>query len=822
MVCRGVKTLWTVLLAAAVPAALAVEFPGPQPGRAESRQRDGVLTLENAVLAASWREDSGTLRPVALVNRLTGARFAQDGTELFRLATKPEAPAPEGCTVAVCLKADRVIALASRDGLAWGEIGSFPRAAFPGEPRLIRIGKMDLKAQARNHGDPGAEGACLITALAPPPAAPDADRFVIQARANQAAVREYPFPAGATRVACRIDRGTDQGMSWAPALALIWEDGQKFLLVGLREKNPVFNLTTAEGERITGAHLGSYPALDLPASAFRLAAPPRVARLPAGGVALEAELTAAPGLRARWRAELRDGAHYVRQTLELSTPQPQAPLFGVELCDVRLPEAETIGRCPGSPVAGGGMFLGVEMPGAQNALDGSTGARIGFPCRLELSPRQPYSFAAVAGVAPAGQLRRAFLCYIERERARPARPFLHYNGWYDLGYSVNASNVFDVVTRFDEELVRKRGVPVQAYLVDDGWDDVRAGLWAENLKRFPGGFRALKARMDPLGAHLGIWISPLGGYGGAKERTELARQAGLIPAEGELDLAQPRYRQWFEERCRQLMREDGVTAFKWDKAGEGVSPHFMALLGVAHALRRENPELFINVTVGTWPSPFWLNHVDATWRNGSSDVGWTGKGDDREQWLTFRDGYCRKLFVEKAPLYPLNAVMHHGIVHGRCFQGDKVGKSGPHLKNEARSYFASGAMLQELYLTPSLMTPEAWDRVAEAARWAHAHAEVLVDAHWVGGDPLALEPYGYAAWSPRRGTLMLRNPADQPRTFALDAATAFELPAGAAQRYTLRAPYADQRVQTLTLAAGQPQEVALEPFEVLVFDAVGR
>ena len=267
------------------------------------------------------------------------------------------------------------------------------------------------------------------------------------------------------------------------------------------------------------------------------------------------------------------------------------------------------------------------------------------------------------------------------------------------------------------------------------------------------------------------------------------------------------------------MREGGVNAFKWDRAGEGVSPHFMALLEIAQKLRRQNPDVFINVTVGTWPSPFWLNHVDSTWRMGSADVGWAGKGDDREQWLTFRDGYCHRLFVEASPLYPLNSAMHHGIVHGRAFQGEKVSRSGPDLKNEARSYFANGTMLQELYLTPSMMTPEAWDRVAESAKWAHANADVLRDAHWVGGDPLKLEPYGYAAWSPRQGTLMLRNPDDQPRTITLDAEGVFELPAGAPKIYRLLSPYPDQRIQTLPLTAGTPQTVTLAPWEVLVFEA---
>jgi hypothetical protein len=244
----------------------------------------------------------------------------------------------------------------------------------------------------------------------------------------------------------------------------------------------------------------------------------------------------------------------------------------------------------------------------------------------------------------------------------------------------------------------------------------------------------------------------------------------------------------------------------------------MALLDVARNLRRENPDVFINVTVGTWPSPFWLNHVDSTWRMGSGDVGWSGKGDDREKWLTYRDGNCRRYFAEKSPLYPLNSVMHHGIVHGRCFQGERVGKTGPNLTNEVRSYFANGAMLQELYITPSMMTPEAWDVLAEAARWAQANTDVLVDSHWVGGDPLKLEPYGYAAWAPRKG----RNPDDQQRSIMLDANALFELPLEMSKHFTLQSPYKDQRVQSLELEAGQPQSVTLEPFEVLVLDAMPK
>ena len=823
------------LLTVAVTSFAAVEFPGPLPGNAASAQAGGVFTLGNAVVSESWQVADGQLRPLQLKNKITGQTFDQSGAELFRLSLSPAA-AQKGVAVAVWLEADRVVALASRDGSVWTELASFPRTEFAGEPKLVRLGKMNLQAQAKNHSDLGAPGKCVISDLNLTRAGEAPAAFEMNVAANQATTQGFPFPAGTNFVSCRIDKGTDQGMSWSPALALVWEDGQKFLLVGVREGKPVFNVTTAAGEQMIEGKLGDYPTLDLPASSFRLDGAPKLVRLtpsPAGvrvaerigGAALEADLVSARGVRAHWRAELRDGSSYLRQTVEFSSPDKTIPMYGVELADVRVAGAQTIGSVPGCPVAGSGMFFGVEMPGAQNAVE-AAGARIGLACKLELSPVQNYSFGAVAGVAPEGQLRRAFLYYIERERARPSSPFLHYNCWYDLGFSVNAAKMLDVVNRFNDELVKKRGVPVKSYLVDDGWDTPGKGLWAENTNKFPGGYAALKAEMEKLNAHLSIWISPLGGYGGNEERTATAQKMGIIPAGAHLDLAYPGYKKWFQERCLQLMREDGVNAFKWDKAGEGVSPHFMALLDVARNLRKQNPEVFINVTVGTWPSPFWLNHVDSTWRNGSGDMGWAGKGlnamnkYDREKWLTFRDGYCRKLFVEKSPLYPLNSIMAHGIVHGRFFQGGDIGKNNlPDLKNEARSYFANGSSLQELYLTPSLMTSNSWDQIAEAAKWAQANADVLVDSHWVGGDPLKLQIYGYASWNPRKGTLMLRNPDDQPQTITLDADTVFELPAGAAKNYALQSPYKDQRVQTLELDASKPQTVTLEPFEVLVFDA---
>src|SRR6202020_3440401 len=82
-------------------------------------------------------------------------------------------------------------------------------------------------------------------------------------------------------------------------------------------------------------------------------------------------------------------------------------------------------------------------------------------------------------------------------------------------------------------------------------------------------------------------------------------------------------------------------------------------------------------------------------------------------------------------------------------------------KNEVHSYFGNGSQLQELYMSHALLSKENWDTLAEAANWSRRNAEVLRDTHWVGGDPGKLEVYGWAAWSPTKAILVLRNPSDK-------------------------------------------------------------
>ena len=177
--------------------------------------------------------------------------------------------------------------------------------------------------------------------------------------------------------------------------------------------------------------------------------------------------------------------------------------------------------------------------------------------------------------------------------------------------------------------------------------------------------------------------------------------------------------------------------------------------------------------------------------------------------------------VSRSPLYPLNSIMLHGIVYAKMGEAEVITKEIPDLIDEIRSYFGSGTGLQELYITASMMNDEAWDTLAEAAKWSRDNQGILVDTHWIGGDPGEGEIYGWASWTKRKAILVLRNPDETAKQITIDLAEAFELPANGPLKYDLESPWKkDAGERPLALTAGRPHTFALKPFEVLVFEAL--
>jgi len=539
------------------------------------------------------------------------------------------------------------------------------------------------------------------------------------------------------------------------------------------------------------------------------------------------------GLQIDWSVVLRDGSNYVVQMLTLSV-EKDIRIDALVFLDSAIKEARQVGQVDGSVVVVDDLFMGIEHPLASNSVPtGAPSPRV--RCRLPrgntLHRGQKWCYTSVIGVVPSNQLRRGFLYYLERRRAHPYRPFLHYNNWYDVVLArsnkrMTEAECLEAIEFFGRELVRDRGVKLDAFVWDDGWDDFNS-LWGFH-EGFPDGFKNLKAAGDSYGVAQGVWMSPWGGYGPAKrKRIAFGTSQGYETNANGYSMAGANYRKAFRDVCLNMMREQGVSFFKFDGMGGGnkatgagveMADDIDAVLGLTRTLRRENPDVFISATVGTWASPFWTFYADSIWRQGG-DTGFHGKGDTRQQWITYRDKYCYERIVQLGPLYPLNSLMLLGPCISDRRNPSRMVRNEKSVADEIWSFFGSGTNLQELYVSPHLLTERMWNELAAAAKWSRANSDVLVDTHWIGGHPGKAEVYGWASWRPGKGILVLRNPSDKPQEFSVTPKSALELPEGIQGAMTLKAIYpAGRQLPAGTLGIGQPVALTLQPFDVVVME----
>ena len=663
------------------------------------------------------------------------------------------------------------------------------------------------------------------------------------ATAGRPALAAADVLAAADPLAARARLGASEFSLGNAAIEGVWSAGPGGLRVrritdhlggtALEPAPHAFALVLADGRTLTSADMrvARGPAQE------RLPANPRASRLAerAPGRAVEVVLEDGSGrVQATWRAMLRDGSRYLRQQVTLRALGAPLLVREIALVDARSPSARVIGEVRGSPIVARNLFLACEHPLAQASVDADGRARAWLARDLPLRPESPFTVASVVGTTRPGQLRRDFLAYVERERAHPYRPFLHYNSWYDLGYfnKYDEAGALAVVSAFGDELVRRRGVVLSSFLFDDGWDDPRT-LWGFH-SGFPDGFARVHQLAARYGAAPGVWLSPWGGYGQPqRDRLAYGREQGFETNAGGFALSGPKYYARFRSTCLDMIRRYGVNQFKIDGTGNAASAFpgsifdsdFDAAIHLIGDLRAEQPDLFVNLTTGTYPSPFWLWYADSTWRGGE-DHDFAGAGSWRQKWITYRDGDTYAGVVRKGPLYPLNSLMLHGLIFARHARNLDTDPAGDFL-SEVRDYFGTGTQLQEMYITPALLRPADWEAIAEAAHWSRAHAATLVDTHWIGGDPARLEPYGWASWSPAApsvGLVTLRNPAARPQTFALHPADALELPEdawlGRGRQDTkgdvvARGPWrSDAGRAPLSMRARESTTIELAPFEV--------
>jgi len=532
------------------------------------------------------------------------------------------------------------------------------------------------------------------------------------------------------------------------------------------------------------------------------------------------------GLNVHWEAQLRDGSNYVRQIFTFSSNDTirvsQITLFKFPL------EAgfSKEGTVDGLPLVYKNMFIAIEHPLSKNEHINNN-YRSTLPIARPITLSSPLAVPSVIGTTPVGQLRRGFLYYMERERTSPYHQMLHYNSWSDIAWKDRKMNERVCLSRIQmigDSLVIKRGIQMDAFLFDDGWDDNKT-LWKFHAG-FPEGFANLKTEVEKYGTTLGVWISPFGGYGEAKEQRLEFGKNQTPPFETNkngFSLSGPVYYDRFKTVLTNFIKEYDISMLKFDGVGAGFlakgasSYHedMEAFLKVTNELRDVKLDLYFLLTTGTWPSPFFLKYGDIIWRGGA-DYGFLGEGSRRQQWITFRDADIFKNVVQRSPLYPLNALQCMGFYASDVGEPGEFEMDEKSVSDDIWMGFGTGTSVQGLYINPNRMNTEAWDCLANAITWSKENEKVMTDMHWVGGDPAKGEVYGYAAWSQQKAVLILRNPSSEAKMFNVSVPSVLDLPEGTEHNYLF---YDAKRDANQPIFQGSSFEITLQPFEVKVFDA---
>lgn len=398
------------------------------------------------------------------------------------------------------------------------------------------------------------------------------------------------------------------------------------------------------------------------------------------------------------------------------------------------------------------------------------------------------------------QKRRSFLAYSERERAVPWRAFPVYISWYELNINRNnaddptknmtADQVLDVERHWLDNFYNRYKTGPKAFVIDDGWDVY--GTWKFHAG-FPNEMRDIADSAKTMNAGVGAWLGPVGGYGdsGEKRRNYWKNKGGM-------QLSNPAYYKVFKDAAYNLTKNNGdFRFFKFD----GISGKFSATgpdpdndtgnenaegiikleQFVRDSLRRD---IFFNTTVGTWASPFWYHYTDATWRQ-ENDYGESANSNsiDRERWINYRDHLVYQNYVSRSPICPINTLMTHGFIlssHGAVSKDMSYNT----VLRELRAAFVCGSGMVELYndypLMNSINNGALWADLAECIKWQQRNADVLPDAHWVGGDPWdgsKSNVYGWASWNGKKATLALRNGGNSEQTYKFTLREALNIPA---------------------------------------------
>ena len=498
----------------------------------------------------------------------------------------------------------------------------------------------------------------------------------------------------------------------------------------------------------------------------------------------------------------------------------------------------------------GGVFFGVEYPAATTRMKRKTTDALELQCKewigTEVTDQWVTGKWVVEGLAPDHYVKKWFFKYLPDIRYAANRPYALYNSWYDLRspafkdvapeHIMNENNILNIIDQFKKNMIEPYGIHLDAFVLDDGWD-VHQSDWQLDPKTFPHGLRPISDALAGLGTTLGIWYGPTGGYSFRADRINWMRDHGYeVSGQGDaamLCIGGKKYSALFEKRTTHMVQQGKVGYFKWDglqfSCSDPTHGHPIgiysrralldSLIAKCQAVRAINPDVFLNITSGTWLSPWWMMYANQIWMQGG-DYGFADvpSFSQRDASMTYKDLVLYNDFHNLDQWFPLANLMTHGVIKGRL--NEIGGQDDPLDKftDDAMFYFGRGVTMYELYISPDLLNAGEWNALSKSLKWAEDRFDVLNNGtNMIGGDPTAGAAYGYVHFKGNQGVIAVRNPRMQPQQIEVKLDPAFGLDAEA-RSLVLERVYPDHWIAPDLYAAGASIPLPLQGYASAIYE----
>ena len=180
-------------------------------------------------------------------------------------------------------------------------------------------------------------------------------------------------------------------------------------------------------------------------------------------------------------------------------------------------------------------------------------------------------------------------------------PYIFYNTWNYQERNKHWNGQPYLASMHNERLLAEIDVAhqlgIEVFVMDTGWYE-KTGDYSVDLRRFPDGLAAIRAKLDGYGMKLGLWFSPQ--QAAVTSKIRLAHDDCVTSYHGKLNGAHEvweteaaqymclatRYADAFADEMIRLVRELGVTYFKWD----AISQYGCDAAGHGHGDATHTPE----------------------------------------------------------------------------------------------------------------------------------------------------------------------------------------------------------------------------------------